>query len=250
MADLKVLYNTKLSKTEYSISEKINEHTSEVIGMSISELAFFCDVSPSKITKYSKKLGFTGYKELQFFLTRNTERSYTKTTSLEYQREKIMDFFMSFDENKLQEFMNKIQSSDKVYLYGRGPSLKVNEYFVPRLRVATNKNIISNYDEYLFDIDLAKDEPNKLMIILTISGKTKKIHEIIDYCRKRKIETIVISAYSNHILERDADLYINLLSKKEQFDRRIIRGRTMFFLYLEILTQEFMDLNGNDIDVD
>ncbi|MGL4589127.1 MAG: MurR/RpiR family transcriptional regulator [Mycoplasmatales bacterium] len=241
MHNLKFLYGTKLSQTEYNISQLIEANISTIIGMSITEIAEFCSVSPSKITKYCKKLGLSGYKELQYELRHKRHEDLNDNSPFEYQREKILSFFSNYDQTKIEELISLIDSSEKVYFYGRGPSLKVAEYFAPRLHLATSKSFVSNYDEYLFDLDLAKVEENKLMVVLTVSGKTQKIHEILKLCKSRNIRTVVISGYVNNILERESDLYINLLSRKERYDRRIIRGRTLFYIYLEILTQELMD---------
>ena len=212
--------------------------------MSITDLAKSCNVSISKITKYSKKLGFDGYKELKYEINKSKNNNLT-LRSYDYQRQKINTFFENFDPVKMDNLMKYINSSEKVYFYGRGPSLKVAEYYVPRLRVATNKNIVSNYDEYLFDIDLLKKEENKLMIILTISGKTPQVHEIIKVCKECGIRTVVISGYVSEKLEKNCDLYINLLPRKELYDKRVIRGRTLFYIYLEIITQEFMGQYDN-----
>lgn len=240
---LNFLFPPDLTKTEIAISNSIIKNFDDIKGMSISNLAKIANVSPSKITKYAKKIGFTGYKELQYELKKTVSLNEKKQSSIEYQKEKITEFFNTIDIKKMNLLIEEIKKSSKIYFYGRGPSLKVAEYFVPRLRIASNKNIITNYDEYLFDSDLFRDEPNKLMILLTISGKTTQIHEVLEICKKRDIKTVVISAYISDELENNADLYINLLTKKEVFDRRVIRGRTLFFIYLEILTQQFMDIN-------
>ncbi len=246
---MKYLYNDELTPTEIEISDIISDHLDEVPTLTITKLAELCGVSPSKITKYAKRLGFNGYKEFQYQLKNDRYKTEDKGSSFEYQKDKILQFFDSFSISKMESLKNLIYTSDKIYLFGRGPSLKVCEYYEPRLRVATNKNIVANYDEYLFDLDVANDaEEQKLMIVLTVSGKSKKVSEVLETARKRKMKTVCISAYYNQRLETDSDLYINLLDRKEIFDKSLIRGRTLFYIYLEILTQDFVENpseNGN-----
>ncbi|MFV0246935.1 MAG: MurR/RpiR family transcriptional regulator, partial [Mycoplasmatales bacterium] len=171
---MKYLYNDVLTATEVKISDKISANLDKVGNMSISELAKLCNVSPSKITKYSKKLGFSGYKEFSYqILNDRYSTGEEKGSAFEYQKEKIEQFFDSFSDGKLEDLKALILNSEKTYMFGRGPSLKVCEYYEPRLRVSTNKNIVSNYDEYLFDLDVDhKDQQKKLMIVLTVSGKS------------------------------------------------------------------------------
>ncbi len=241
---MKYLYNDVLTPTEIEISDTISEHLDEVPTLTITKLADLCSVSPSKITKYAKKLGFNGYKEFQYQLKHDRYKTADKGSSFEYQKDKILQFFDAFSISKMENLKQMILESEKTYLFGRGPSLKVCEYYEPRLRVATNKNIVSNYDEYLFDLDLKDNNEgsaNKLMIVLTVSGKSAKVGEVLETAKKRGMKTVCISAYFNQSLELSSDLYINLLDRKEIFDKSLIRGRTLFYIYLEILTQDFID---------
>ncbi len=243
---MKYLYNDELTATEIAISDKITEHLDEVPTLTITKLADLCGVSPSKITKYAKRLGFNGYKEFQYQLKNDRYKSEDKGSSFEYQKEKILQFFDSFSISKMESLKKLINTSDKIYLFGRGPSLKVCEYYEPRLRVAANKNIVANYDEYLFDLDLAREQDEqKLMIVLTVSGKSKKVREVLETAQKRGMKTVCISAYYNQGLETASNLYINLLDRKEIFDKSLIRGRTLFYIYFEILTQDFVEGDDN-----
>ncbi len=239
---MKYLYNSELTPMEVAISDKISENMDKVSDLTITQLAALCEVSPSKITKYAKKLGFDGYKEFIYQLKNDRFKNEDKGSTFEYQKEKIDLFFESFNPTKFQELRDLIFTSDKTYLFGRGPSLKVCEYYEPRLRIATNKNIVSNYDEYLFDLDMENEnKEEKLMIVLTVSGKTAKIFDILNNAKLKGMKTVCISAYYNQKLEQNSDLYINLLDRKEMFDKSLIRGRTLFYIYFETLTQECVE---------
>ncbi len=246
---MRYLYNDELTATEIQISDMISENTELVTTMTITELAKLCNVSPSKITKYAKRLGFNGYKEFIYQMKHDYFNTEDKGTTFDYQKEKIELFFQSFDPKKFQLLKKMMFQSEKIYLFGRGPSLKVCEYYEPRLRVATNKNIVANYDEYLFDLDVAHDDTegaladneNKLMIVFTVSGKSSRVHEVLDTAKRRGMKTVCISAYASRRLDESSDLHINLVNRKEMFDKSLIRGRTLFYIYLETLTQECIE---------
>ncbi len=242
---MRYLYNDDLTSTEIKISDKVCANLQEVIEMNITDLADFCGVSPSKITKYAKRLGFSGFKEFQYQLKNDKYLTKEKGSTLDYQKDKIMDFFDSFDEVKFKALKKEIFGAEKIYLFGRGPSLKVCEYYEPRLRVATRKNIVCDYDEYLFDLEvrdqLADQDENRLLIVLTVSGKTPKVHEVLQTAKRRGFKTICISAYKSEKLSKGSDLYIPLINRKEMFDKSLIRGRTLFYIYFETLTQECIE---------
>lgn len=240
---MRYLYNEDLSATDIAISDKIISHTDKVLQMNISELAIFCGVSVSKISKYSKKLGFNGFKDFIFQLKIDYNNSRDKGGAFDYQKDKINLFFEDYNPEIVENIQNIIMNSNKIYLFGRGPSHNVCEYYTPRLRVATGKNFISDYDEYLFDLDYFNQNENdkKTAIILTVSGKSKKVHEMLKICNDRNITTICISSYYNDKLAKNSTEYLSLINRKEVFDKSVIRGRTLFFIFLEILTQDFLD---------
>lgn len=234
------LYNSELNSRDIEISHIIEDNIKNVENLSIAKLAELCNVSPSKITKYAKKLGFNGFKELQFQLKQDKNFKNKDNSIIESERLKIEKFFNDISQDDLDLLCKEISRANKIYLFGRGPSLKVCEYYTPRLRVATNKNIIANYDEYIFDLDYLIEHPKKLMIVLTVSGKNNKVHEILKICKENNIKTICISAYKNDKLKKESNYHINLLDRKEVFDPSLYKGRTLFYLYFEILTQELL----------
>ncbi len=242
------LYNSELNSRDIEISHKIEENIKHIDDISIAKLADLCNVSPSKITKYAKKLGFNGFKELQFQLKQDKNFDTKNNSVIESERKKIEKFFNDISQESLDMLCKEISRANKIYLFGRGPSLKVCEYYTPRLRVATNKNIIANYDEYIFDLDYLMEHPKKLMIVLTVSGKNNKVHEILKICKENNIKTICISAYKNDKLKKESDHHINLLDRKEVFDPSLYKGRTLFYLFFEILTQELLRKQDKKIE--
>ena len=126
------LYNEELTHTEIEISDKIKNNIEEASNMSIVELDKFTGVSTSKITKYCKRLGFTGFKEFshQIKLDLNSESNYN--SAFEFQKERLLKFLDSYNEESFQQVTDMILKSDKIYVYGLGPSLNVANSFTPR----------------------------------------------------------------------------------------------------------------------
>lgn len=239
------LYNSELNAGDLKISKIIEKNIKKIDELSIAQLADLCGVSPSKITKYSKKLGFRGFKELQFQLKADKNIDIKNNSIVENERLKVEQFFNDFSQDNLDVVTGEIKKANKIYLFGKGPSLKVCEYYTPRLRVAANKNIITNYDEYLFDLDYLSEGNKKLMILLTVSGKNDKVHETLKICKEKGIKTICISAYKSDKLSAESDYHISLMNRKEVFDPSLFKGRSLFYLYFEILTQELLSKERN-----
>ncbi len=237
------LYNETLTHTEILISDLIKNNLEQVCSMSITELAIFTNVSPSKITKYSKRLGFSGYKEFIHQINLDFNNKSNNNNSFEFQKERVLKFLDSYNDDDLLELTSSIKTSNKIYLFGQGPSYDVAKTFTPRLRIATSKNIVCDYTELLYDLDNTINS-KRLIILLTVSGKSNKVHEVLKLAKQKGIKTITISAYINKPLKEESDYAINLLNSREVFDVSLIHGRTLFYIYLEILLQELEDLKN------
>ena len=69
-----------LNDSEKEMIQYIKSHKQEVINMTINELAKILLSSKSSVLRLAKKLGFTGYSELQSFVHRQ-DRMITATIS-------------------------------------------------------------------------------------------------------------------------------------------------------------------------
>ena len=59
----------RMNELERTIHARLLEESREKTNLTITEAAKLADVSPSKISKMVKKMGFSGYKEYFRFLT-------------------------------------------------------------------------------------------------------------------------------------------------------------------------------------
>lgn len=93
----------KLSATDLTIAKEILDNGIDY-SLSINELAKKCYTSRTSVLRFSKKLGFSGYSELKFFVYDSDYES------------RIGD---SIDEN-LDEIFKKMYACDKILIYGNG----------------------------------------------------------------------------------------------------------------------------------
>lgn len=74
---LERLKNTRLSKSERHISDKLTRYLHKTAFLAGPELAEECGVSPSSITRFAQKLGYSGFPELK----KELENLYRKKTT-------------------------------------------------------------------------------------------------------------------------------------------------------------------------
>ena len=103
-----------------------------------------------------------------------------------------------------------------------------------KVDITTIKKILE--DGKILNLPVHQNIDNdRLVIVLTVSGKSKKVHEVLKMAKAKNIKTVTISAFINKQLKDESDLAIPLLNSREIFDVSLIHGRMLFHIYLEML---------------
>lgn len=237
---MEFLFQGKLNKIDENIARILYSERHDIANKNISEVAEHCNVSPSKITKYCKKIGLDGFKELKFkMMTYDVVPSSTSQSFLSL-RQKNEEFWEKFDYQKFDEFKQLLLETEKIVFFGKGPSYHLSEFFAPRLRILLNKEVNSYVDDLLMDMELENNAKEKVIVFLTASSATDTVNEKIEKAhRNPKNKVVVICENGNDFIYKNSYLAISMLPDMEKFDYRVLRGRILMFTYLEILTQEF-----------
>ncbi|MGL4588879.1 MAG: MurR/RpiR family transcriptional regulator [Mycoplasmatales bacterium] len=233
---MKQLYHTKMTESEIYIAAKVVEQRKNISNLSISEFALICNASNAMISKYAKNCGFSGYKELKYYVKTQTFDSPITAYTTSSAELKIFNYFQSFNQKAFEELLELCKSCDKILLFGKGPSLGVCTYFVPRIRNAFASYVVCETDKQQMETELIS-LGSKLLIILSASGENKAIIPLCEEAKQKKVKIVIISENYNPILSKYADLTINLLNQGIDYDTNLMRGRSLFFIYLETLVQ-------------
>lgn len=233
---MRLLFNDKQTSTEKYIAKCIVELSTEIEDYTIEQLANSIGVSTSMIVKYSKNCGFSGYKEMKYYV--KTTRSRPTSVGGDYaqfQREKINEFFNYIEDNdKLIECVaDKIINSKYVVFYGHGPSLGVAKYFVNKLSIASKKPIIVQDDEQIMDLEIEKANLDRLVIFLSASLSTDLIIRNIKQVVHTNDNYLVV--YENENYDLDFKHGIKLIKENIDYDYKMFRDRSLYFLYFELV---------------
>ena len=95
---------TKLNEFEKQIHQTLLEECKNTVTLKISDAAILCGCSVSKISKISKKIGFTNFKQYVEFLHKRD----TLKTNESNEFSKIQEFINTFDESRVDEITKDI----------------------------------------------------------------------------------------------------------------------------------------------
>lgn len=236
---MKRLYRDDLTKGEIELSRVILDLGVGIKDTGITSLADMACVSNALVVKYCKKLGFSGYKELKYYVLENSSETTTDGDDyLQFQRIKTANFFHYINNNYdlVSDLVSKINAADYVVFYGFGPSLGVANYFAPKINVLTGKPVIVLTDEQVVDLEIKSAKQNRLFIVLSASLNTPLLIDKIKWMNTTGDNYSVI--YENTNMDLKIKNHIKLVEEDISYRYSEIRDRTLFFLYFELVVNE------------
>lgn len=239
---MKLLFNDKQTKTEKHIAKEIVNLGKGFDNLSIEEFANYARVSSAMIVKYAKNCGFSGYKELKYYVINNRIKTVTVNNDyLQFQQEKVQSFFNYITKNPelLTILSEAILKAKYVVFYGQGPSLGVANYFASKLSVVSKKPIIVQSDEQIMELEIEQSHPERLIIMLSASLKTPLIIDKIKHMEKTGDNYYVI--YENDNLNINYTNGIKLSDIEVEYDYHTLRDRTLYFLYFELINNKICE---------
>jgi DNA-binding MurR/RpiR family transcriptional regulator len=227
----------KLNPLEKKINETLITFSKNVSTITINQAAEACDCSVSKISKFAKKLGFNNYKQYIDFLY-GKELPENKS-SIELER--IKNFIDAFDISLVDDFIELMNSYEKIILFGYGPSFICTQYFEYKLRINTNKFVIAVPDE--ISVESLLDDKS-LLVIFSATGKFKSFDRINNLSKEKKCQILlVVEEYNASLISNYNKIF--WLSKFPQPDdlRPYEKSRIVFFIFIEEVIQHIISNN-------
>lgn len=224
----------KLNPLERQIYETLLTLSKDNSNIKIAQAAESCSCSISKISKFVKKLGFSNYKQYMDFLY-GKEIPQKKPSS---ELERIKNFIDDFDVSLVDEFIELMNSYEKIILFGYGPSFICTQYFEYKLRINTNKFVISVPDE--ISVETLIDD-NSLLVIFSTTGKFKSFERIYKLSKESNCQVLLIAEEYNDSLLSNCDKFFWLSKISQSNDLKPHeKSRITFFIFIEEVIQHII----------
>ncbi len=236
---MKRLMDENLTKSELLITRTILQEKDNMRDLGIEELSHKAAVSNALVVKYAKKLGFSGYKELKYYVMNHANNDTLEVNNfIEFQEAKIASFFKYIKEDPtvLSDLVQMINEAEEVTFYAQGPSHGIASYFAPRFTTKTAKPFLVVNDEQQIDIKLQSPKPKQLIIILSASLKTDSVNERIKALKSSLVNYVVLHENTNLDLANFNG--IKLSDYETEYDYMQVRDRTLYSIYLELVLHD------------
>ena len=218
-------------------------HSKRMPTIRINQAAGFCNCSVSKISKFVKKIGFSGYRQYLDFI-------YGKDISLTGSSDelnRVKTFIDTFDPDMVGELLKLIDTHDKLILFGYGPSLICAQYFEYRFRNCSDKTTMAVSDEVVLN-NMVDDRT--LLLIITETGRFRSFEAIYESARMKGCQVIIISEEYNKALFNQCDKIFWLSANPQPSHLKPYeKSRTLFFIFLEEVIQKLLKRKGENTRV-
>ena len=227
---------SRLNDLELTVHNKLIEALSKGEQLKIIEAADYCEVSPSKISKFVKKLGFNNFKQYKQFFTGHPVIQSPKEISSELER--LTRFIENFDHNLVDEFITLFKRYSRIIIFGFGPSFICVEYFAYKLALVSGKNImVSQVEDHA--VQLAGEDT--LLIVFSVTGKFSSFEKLFSGVKSQGAEILLIlEEYDNSSTLKADNIFFLTQSTQSEKLLPYEKTRTAFFIFIEEILAKLM----------
>ena len=253
-------YQSSASNAECGVVSYMIEHPEESSKHSIYRLAELSYTSPATIVRLCRKLGFSGYRELQsaliheLALRSHNVKKQTKNidhfdslkdtiTSITYRNITSLEESMNMlDEAALAESIRILENCKNLYLFGIGSSLLVaQDALLKFIRIGKPCNCgMDTHTQYVFSSNAEKTDA---AIIISYSGYTEEMIRCANNLCSRGTPIIAITRFGNSPLSQLANCVLHTVAAEELLRSGAMASRITQLNVIDILYTAYMNKN-------
>ncbi|MDO5750016.1 MAG: MurR/RpiR family transcriptional regulator [Rothia sp. (in: high G+C Gram-positive bacteria)] len=234
----------RFSETEREILAFMLENEEFVAEATINSLAHKTYTSTSSIIRLTKKLNFSGFAELKYFIKSslsNTEPYNPRF--IESGREDILRTYDYLEHMDLGSMLKRIFTARTVYCYGTGYAQRnaVQEFAKSMQICGKFCHIIPARNEFESAMNIMSQDD--IVVIVSFSGQTENMREHIKMLQLRKIPMIAITAIGVNYMSSHADFSLHYQSTPTQLStqRKPFNSFVALSVLLDYIVRRYID---------
>lgn len=251
-----------MTQVEKRIADFMLGNPTKVINMPVKEIANSSNTSDAAIVRFSKRLGLKGIKELKVELAKELHTLESEEVSREINLE-LDSHEAIFDKvfrNSIQTLHNterivskenlklaaeQIVQTENPLIFGIGESAHVGSELEHKLHRA-NINAYFTTDRQLCLTKLSHLGEGDVLIVVTLSGKSKAVVEVIKMAKQQDVTVIILAHHHSTMAKRYADVAIEITEQESDIRFMNITSRISQIVVCDILFLYVCKLRGID----
>lgn len=219
--------------TEKLIADYILEHTQDVLNFSAQQLGDQSQTSAAAVIRFSKKIGYKGFTEMKMSLAQSQQTSHDDIDIIinasddistlvdkccRMNMSTVLKTYQLISEQYLETAIQMLINSDVIYLFGvGGSSIVANDLQQKLIRIG--KKVIYHNDLHVQMTFAESMTSHDVAIIISYSGTTKGLVDMVKLLKTKKINVISITQYTQNPIGKNST--VNLVVPCEEKSLRL-----------------------------
>lgn len=201
----------KLNENDILIWKYLQQNKRECSEIAIEELASKCCISRTTISRFTQKLGFSGFRECKLHLKQELEAEQLQTDSLlDNVCENYMKCIRNVKDTDLQSVCEHIYHAKRLFVYGTGETQHAVAQMIKRMFMNMKRFFVTLYGRtelFMTIEDLGEED---MVIMISLSGENELAIQAAKMLKARGVYTLSITRLSDNPLSRlcNKSLYI------------------------------------------
>ncbi|KQB87452.1 HTH-type transcriptional regulator GlvR [Corynebacterium lowii] len=197
--------------TERDILSYLLAHQDEAAEASVQQIAQRTYTSTSSVMRLAKRLGFSGFAEMKYFIRTALRQSEEQPSPdpLALQRHDLLDTLDHLDSLSIEPIVARLYQSNTVYCLGTGSSqrLAASEFAKSLMANGKQATVITDLTEMKVSLPMMK--PSDTLVLISLAGTNPDFIEIPRAASLRGVPTLALTRLSNNPLASAAQWNIH-----------------------------------------
>ncbi|SDG45341.1 DNA-binding transcriptional regulator, MurR/RpiR family, contains HTH and SIS domains [Facklamia miroungae] len=229
-----------MSSTEQTIADYIIKNKTKIGHQTISEIANNLGVADSTIFQFTKKLGFSGFKEFKIallihsneFSSEDIHENISKDDTEFSIAKKVFKSNIStltltqelLTEEDFTRAVSILNTSRRMFLFGIGGSEIIAADGHHKF-LRSSMDVFHNADYHVQLMEATRLTENDCALIISHTGQSREIIEITKIIRESKAKIIAITSYPSSKLAKLADVSLISVSSEAEYRTEALASR-------------------------
>lgn len=229
-----------LNESELYILKYINSNKKSVESMTIRDLSNFVSYSTATVSRFCKKIGYSGFSELKFELKLDNDSSVSLSSvnhheSIDLIFKDIRNTIKLLDPKLIDEIAHSILIAKNIHLFGVGISANTVSYFEKLLFSAGIFNVYSYSSTKLINHAISMMNQDDLVILTSATGEFKPAINTIKMAKISNIKTLTITPYNRNEIAQNSYYNLNYFGELRENNGAEFTNRITTFYILHTI---------------
>lgn len=243
-------YYDEMTPVEKNIAEFFLNNT-EKCDLSSKNIAKLLYVSEASLSRFAKKCGYKGYRELTFSYEKdlefetsgipvNKDITYFTKKVYGYYKNILHDTYERMDESQIRRVADMLDACRRVLIYGVGSSgLAGRELQFRFMRVGLDVDVIT--DSHMMKMSSVLVDKDCLVIGISLSGKTQEVLESLCAAKKNRAKVVFVTSNVESGVAEFCDEILQVASMKNLDFGTKISPQFSILVIFDIIYAYYMD---------